>query len=110
MSEMIRLPDDPRPAIDVFIGYATGMVTDELEVAHAGVHFLGYGLGIVHKHPEPVPMASAGNATIKGCCEEIKAIVGAKKGVGDAEAFPWAALIPLVMQIIQLFLSKKQPS
>lgn len=108
MAGMITLPDDPRPAIDVFIGYATGAVTDELEVAHAGVHFLGYGLGLVHDHP-PLVMGAAGGGTIKGCCEEIKAIVESKKGVADAEAFPWATLIPLVMQIIQLFLSRQRP-
>lgn len=103
MAELTTLPDDPRPAIDVFVGYATGMVTDLGEVAHAAWDFLGFGLSIVHKHPAPV--GAAGSETIKGCCEEIKAIVEAKRG--DAEAFPWAALIPLVMQIIQLFLSKK---
>ncbi len=126
MAALIALPDDPRPAIEIFIGYATGMVTDVLEVAHAGLHFSCYGLGLVHKDAPKLNeefsklMSSAGESAeldpnlpqdLKGCCDEIAKLCPdcdpsnkrkPKKAIDWATLLP--QLIPLVLQLLKIVL------
>lgn len=107
MSEPIVLPTDPRWGIETLVDAAAGKVTDRLEIAHAAVHLVAYGLGLVHAHPAvsacPTP------DTVEGCCDAIAAYAKAS-GATAVGAVDWNALVlqllPLALKIIELLVKK----
>ena len=100
---LYELPNDPRPGLEVVIGYATGSVTDPLEAGHGALHLASYGLSLVHDHP-----VVKGNAELKQCCEKVKELVGDPEKK-EMKAADWSILLPqllpLIIKIIQIVLS-----
>lgn len=107
---MTPLPTDPRPAIETLAAYMRGEITDTLELLHAGWDLEGYALRQFHDHPS-VFAAKAEGVTAKRCVENILHEVGIPTGRGapDLSAINWAALLPLVLQLIQILLSGTKP-
>ena len=105
---MTPLPTDPRPAIEAIASYVRGDLADVLEVLHAGWDLAGYSLRQFHDHPT-VFGATKEFANGHECAKHILAEVGYKegRGAGEYSAINWTAIIPLVLQLIQMLLAGK---
>jgi hypothetical protein len=111
-------PSNPAPAFRILADWTRGADTTRptADVAHAGWHVLGWGLSV--GLPVDVLSATRGAAAeanvdlrAAGGDFERMAQQGSTRGVGAAPvvgAIPWAVLIPAVLQILQLFLKKRQ--
>lgn len=116
--DLIALPTDPMPGVDVLIAYYTDPASVPLgEVGHAALHMVGYGYGLYHTTPTPMMFAAlkpgpATGPTGPDCCDNAKCLDLLKKakaahesGTRGTTAIPWATLIALAMQILQKLLS-----
>jgi hypothetical protein len=103
-------PDDlpTQTALKIIAEALRGNVPDPKEAAHAAWHAVGYGLSVWDAHPAAKPemmgaqtpmSAAAAAECLDACCDPSKGM--------HAAAIPWAALLPILLQLLQALLTKK---
>lgn len=101
MSEMIELPGDPNPAIDVILAKMGGADVPLGELLHAGVHLQGYAVGKIHTHPV------VGSCPCDDLATELKKLKTYGAGPGDAAAIPWKPLLGMLLQALAQWLAAR---
>lgn len=93
----------PRDEIGVVMNYLRGAAgVDAACTLEAAWWLAGYGLSFVpHNHP---PLVGAGGESLEAHLEKMLAVQG---NVDAATAFPWAIIIPLVVNLIRKLLERK---
>lgn len=107
--KLIALPESLDDAPKVLLHYYTGVVTDWMEVWHAGSHLETFALGQLHSHQA----TAAANGEVmsdekfKSCLEYLAGGEGAKHGYG---AIDWKSVLAAVAQLLLRLLLEAQSS
>lgn len=96
----------PIPSAQALIDYLRGKPVTLHDAAFAAYEVVGYALGQALGQPAVSGSASAPGAPTSDahCADCLEAHV-ARRGP-DAGAIPWTLLLPVLLQIIQRFISK----
>lgn len=100
-----RFPDEfPREEIAVVINKLRGQPVPIAEASEAAWWVVGYGLGLGMPHDHLVGAAQPmDDAALAAKLEEASL----SQGVAGAAAIPWTILLPLLMKLLERWLTKE---
>ncbi len=109
--DLFPLPTTLGDAPKVFLSFLSDEPESGYEALHAGLHLLGYGLGVVHPHDVIPGSAGHVHAAHELSKDELKAHLAALSAPDDGRvrgAIPWESIIMTVLPIILDLWRKRQ--
>lgn len=80
---------------------------DLREVAGAATWVALYGIGQMPDQHDPVPMGATGDS-LESFAVAVEPFVVMQAAGGPPEAFPWALVLPIALELIKLFLDRRK--